>query len=148
MNSHFLKLLKWFWPALLLIHSTYPFINGVGCKFTFIHDGKYSLQEGVCKAGILDVYIKNKVDGSVILKKFIWGYSKDYIYTYNVKRQEIKAPNDNSVDRINKLYDVSRLISGYRVKVGEVGGTYLTFYDQPIEIIYVSKVKGKMGIIH
>lgn len=148
MNSRFLKLIKWLWPAFFLIPGIYPFINGVGCKFTFIHDGKYNLQEGVCKAGILDVYIKNKIDGSVFLKRFIWGSSKDHIYTYNIKQQEIKAPNDHAIDRINKLYDTSRRISGYRVKVGETGGTYLTFYDQPIEIIYVSKVKGKMGVIN
>jgi hypothetical protein len=113
-----------------------------------LHDGKYNLQEGGCKAGILDVYIKNKVDGSIFLKTFIWGTSKNHIYTYFLKQQEIKAPDVKGIDRINKLYDTSLLISGYVVKVGNTDSTYLTFYDQPLEIIYISKVKGKMGVLN
>ncbi|HIC8843100.1 TPA: hypothetical protein ACW72W_004035 [Aeromonas veronii] len=148
MNSLFLRSVKWLFPILFLIPGLHPFINGVGCKFTFVHDGKYNLQEGVCKAGILDVYIKNKVDGSVFLKTFIWGSSSNHVYTYLLKQQEIKRPDIEGIDRINKLYDTSHLISGYRVKVGDVQGTYLTFYDQPLEIIYISKVKGKMGIVN
>ncbi|HHQ4805325.1 hypothetical protein ACK342_19005 [Aeromonas veronii] len=148
MSSCLLKLIKWSWPVLFIIPGVYPFINGFGCKYTFIHDGKYNLQEGVCKAGILDVYIKNKVDESVVLKRFLWGSSSNYIYTYYIKQQEIKPPKDHGIDRINKLYDTSPLISGYRVKIAKADSTYLTFYEQPLEIIYVSKVKGKMGLVN
>lgn len=148
MISLLLKLTKWLWPLMLIIPSIYPFINGAGCKFTFTHNGKYNSQEGVCKAGILDVYIKNKTDGSVYLKKFLWGYSQNHIYTYYIKQQEIKAPSALGEDKMNQLYDTSSLISGYRVKIKNTDNNYMTFYDQPLEIIYVSKVKGRMGFLN
>ncbi|MFM5636341.1 hypothetical protein ACET5Y_07995 [Aeromonas veronii] len=148
MNFFFLRLIKWCLPLLFVLPGVYPFINGLGCKFTFIHDGKYNFQEGVCKGGVLNVYIKSKVDGSVILKRFLWGASKNYIYTYSLKQDYIKQPIEIDVDRINKLYETSRLISGYRVKMKHQENTYLTYYDQPLEIIYVSKVKGKIGLVN
>lgn len=148
MKSFFLTWIKWTVPLIFMIPGIYPFINGLGCKFTFVHDGKYNFQEGVCKYGILDVYIKSKSDGSITLKKFLWGASSSHIYTYYLSQEKIKKPIAHEVDRINKLYDTSLLISGYRVKMKRPENTYLTYYDKPIEMIYVSKIKGKMGVFY
>lgn len=78
----------------------------------------------------------------------MWGVSNSHVYTYLLKQKEISEPSRQYVDRINKLYDTSSLISGYRVKINSQQNTYLTFYDQPIEIVYVSRVKGAMGIFN
>ncbi|WP_165484195.1 hypothetical protein [Aeromonas salmonicida] len=148
MNIYFSRLIKLLLPLLFFLPGVYPFINGVGCKFNFVHDGRYNFQEGVCKGGVLDVYIKSKTDDSVIVKRLIWGVTNNYVYTYKIGQKFIKGGRVEDVDRINNLYEASSLISGYRVKLEHRGNKHMTFYEQPMEIIYVSKIKGRMGFLN
>lgn len=145
MRYHFLKLIKFLLPFALISPAIYPFINGLGCKYTYVQDGKYNFQEGVCKGGVLNVYFRSKIDDSVVIKRFLWGVSQNYVYTYQLSQQVIKQPREYAAIRINKLYDTSSLVSGYRVKLSSPDNTYLTFYSQPIEMIYISRVKGATG---
>lgn len=151
MKHYLLWLSKILFPFFILVYALYPFLNGLGCKFSLLHDGEFSFQEGVCKGGLFNVYIRNKKDNSVVFMKSLWGSYNGYIYTYTINKETIKPPSYSSTNvdklRYGFFYNSSNLISGYRFKINNTENTYLTFYDYPFEIIYISKINGKMGFL-
>lgn len=149
MNTSFLKLIKCVAPLSLLAMPLYPFLNGLGCNYTFVHDSTLNFQEGRCKAGILSVYIKNKADGTVLLKKMRWGYASDNVYTYHLDTvdvvQHIKTTRE--YDSVTMLYRSMDLEAGKITRSKDNPQRYITFFEQPIEIIYVNKLKGRLGFM-
>lgn len=139
-----LKLIKVTTPLFLSLAPLVPFLNGAGCHFTFTSDNSVFYQQGTCRNGVISVYITNKSDGKKILKKMRWGYFMDRVYTYPVKTTLI---HNGVTEKSNAdlLYKESGLISGAITKLNSEGSVYVTLFDYPIEIIYLSKIKGSMG---
>lgn len=149
MNTSLLKLIKYAAPLSILAVPLYPFINGLGCSYTFVHDSPLNFQEGRCKAGILSVYIKNKADGTVLLKKMRWGYAGDNLYTYHLDTvdvvQHLHRPKE--YDSVTMLYRSMDLEAGKIIRSKDNPQRYITFFEQPIEIVYENRLKGRLGFI-
>ncbi len=123
-----------------------PFFNGLGCNFTFLSDNHVSFQQGTCKSGILNVYIKNKDDSTVLLKRMRWGYFGDFIYTYPLLTDTLtNRGNGDEQGRYTTLYKNTDLTIGRIVKISNGRTEYATLFDHPIDVIYISKIRGRMG---
>lgn len=142
----FLKSIKWLTPLLIFSIPFFPFLNGIGCNFTFTSSNDLIYEKGTCKAGVLSVYIKHKDDNRVILKRMRWGYNGVYVYTYPIANNAT-----NTKELTSGLGSTSLLFDDTYLLVGKISSTrsdpslYVTLFDHPIEILSISKVKGSMG---
>lgn len=141
-----LKSIKWFAPLFMLLIPFSPFLNGIGCNFTFTSNNDLIYEKGTCKGGVLSVYIKHKDDNRVILKRMHWGYNGTYVYTYPIASNATNTKDLTSELGSNSLlFDDTYLLVGKISSIRSDPSLYATFFDHPIEILSISKVKGNMG---
>lgn len=141
--SKLIKVAKYISPPLIVLGPLAPFINGMGCDFTFAHKGEYNYRQGYCKNGELTVYIKSNNSGHVYIKKMQWGYIGGYVYTYRLSNPVQPALKDISV--FSALHDMQNLSIGYIIKSPGNKSAYSVYFQRPVETISRSNIKGKLG---
>ncbi|HDI3294273.1 TPA: hypothetical protein PMD70_003658 [Vibrio cholerae] len=134
----------WFVRLVLVfvtIYTLLPFINGVGCDFEHEFESKTYKLEAECKLGILIHQSQDKISGEIKLKRMMWGFWGGYNYTLSLDSVVLKNP-DVLNKRQSALYDVHRLIVGYRYNVLD---GIVWIYDKPVEVIYATEGNGVFG---
>lgn len=145
--------LKINWLLLLLlivmlssIYTFKPFINGLGCNFSREVDTDYYYKKGYCNSGIMLIETKDKVTGTVKLKKFLWGHWQNYNYTLRIQTQTLSSPSSSPTRRLS-LYDVTPIVSAYRIPFEDQSMKAVLVYEKPFELIYITDGIGKLGFI-
>lgn len=143
-----LKLIKWGFPLVMFMIPLFPFLNGIGCNFTFVSNNSVGYEQGTCKEGVLSVYIKHNDDGKVFLKRMRWGYYGDYIYTYPLVTEIISSQKANAeVGRNFLLFSDASLLVGKISAIKNKRSLYVTFFDHPVEILSINKIRGNLGFL-
>ncbi|OXX36160.1 MULTISPECIES: hypothetical protein [unclassified Vibrio] len=143
--------LKINWLLLLIvtlssIYTFKPFINGFGCDFEREVETISYYKKGYCNSGIMIIETEDKVTGTVKLKKFLWGHWQNYNYTLRIQTQTLSSPSPSMTRRLS-LYDVTPIVSAYRIPFENQSMKSALLYDKPFELIYITDGIGKLGFI-
>lgn len=152
------KRVGWSFFILLLLSFIYllrPFINGLGCNFSFVAESEHIKQIGKCRAGILTTYYEVSGVGTSSYNRYFYGVDKDFIYAFRVNKERVDKKDNNDGDNgssstyedhhhaIN-FYDGDRF---YIFKYNCNGsGKCFVMSDDHIENIYELSVNGSVGL--
>lgn len=149
-HVNLLKLkINWLLLLIVTLSSIYtfkPFINGLGCNFSREVETVNYYKKGYCNSGIMLIETKDKVTGTVKLKKFLWGHWQNYNYTLRIQTQTLSSPSSSPTRRLS-LYDVTPIVSAYRIPFEDQPMKAALLYDKPFELIYITDGIGKLGFI-
>lgn len=150
MSENLLQLrFSWLIFLLALLATLYvfkPFINGLGCEFTREYESENYYKKGFCSKGIMVVESKDKVTGAIKIKKFLWGHWQGYNYTLRINTKTFNNPTFHPT-RMLSLYDVTLIVSAYRIPFDKQDSKSALLYDKPFELVYVTDGVGKLGYI-
>lgn len=147
---------KWKLACLLVpLFSTFyillPFINGLGCNFSFQEKGQHINQIGKCKAGVLTTFYKESGYGNSSYNRYIYGVLGGTFYLIRINKERVEQKNtfhssissNEDYDHAFSLYDGDRLYVSRYICVNERRCFVIT--DDAIENIYEMIFDGRLG---
>ncbi|WP_421226361.1 hypothetical protein [Aeromonas jandaei] len=91
------KLLFLFLLIILSLLFLFPFLNGLGCNFTYQEKGEHVRDVGKCKLGILTSYYKSFGDsGPSYYNRYVYGAFGGYFYLVRINKERIAVPQINN----------------------------------------------------
>ncbi|MFM5750476.1 hypothetical protein ACET6F_06755 [Aeromonas veronii] len=141
MKSFSIKFAKIAIVFCLFFSSLMPFLNGLGCDFSFYYEDGKIINHGVCRAGVLDVVISNKESGSVVTQRMLWGVLGEAFFGYIISREVVKPPI--ITDSRTVLFDGTGFIAGRYYLVG--GNLLATYIKHPVEMVRLNYLNGNLA---
>ncbi len=146
--------LKFFCFFLLVLSTIYilmPFINGLGCNFTFKERGEHVVQVGKCKSGVLTAFYKYDGDGKTSYNRYIYGVLGNTFYLIRINKERVVShiPIHPSLhfsgdeEHAFNLYDGDRFYISRYFCVSDKKCFVIT--DDAIENIHEMVFDGRLG---
>ncbi|WP_421232960.1 hypothetical protein [Aeromonas jandaei] len=121
--------------------ASFPFINGVGCDFSFYYEDEDILNHGVCRAGVLDVVINSKTSSSIVRERILWGVFGGAFYGYVIERETVRPAEH--VDSRTALFEKTSFLAGrYALIDNKSLATYIKY---PVEMVRLNYINGKLA---
>lgn len=146
---------KTFFLIMLTLVSIYllgPFINGLGCNYSFVAQSVHIKEIGKCNAGVMSVYYEVSDAKMLSYSRYIYGIDGDYIYLLRIDSDQILGENKEShsssfyrdVNHAFNIFDSERFyVFKYKCSVDKK--CYLLSNDS-MENIYEMNISGRTGI--
>lgn len=126
-----------------------PFLNGTGCDFTIKHSSQNYEEMGVCKLGVLDIYVKNKSKNIILYQKQLYGLWGDLFITINLKASPLQRIDSNEIDTSLLFYEnvlFSEFLIAHKKKSDE-GDEYVLYSTYPKPTISNHHIEGRLSWI-
>lgn len=81
------------------LYLLWPFINGLGCNFSFVAQSEHIKKIGKCKAGILTAFYEVSGVNASSYNRYLYGVDNDFIYLFRVNKEYVRsvtAPTNTS----------------------------------------------------
>lgn len=132
-----IKTVRFFLILIILFFPLKPFFIAMGCNFKFTSTSEFIDIKGQCRAGIVTVYVWDKINNAKYYKKFITGANDKALYLINIGTHIIEKPtNDREPNYLN-----SKIISGSLIPKKD--GNYIIDVDYPDDSIAIFELKVK-----
>ncbi|MFM5870705.1 hypothetical protein ACET6Z_05485 [Aeromonas veronii] len=136
-----MKFVKIFMLFMFFLSASIPFINGLGCDFSFYYEDEKIINHGVCRAGVIDLVINDKITGSVVRESMWWGVFGNAFYGYVIERELVK-PYDHLSSR-TALFEKTKFLSGRYAFVDKQ--LLATYIKHPTEMVRLNNINGKLA---
>lgn len=126
-----------------------PFLNGTGCDFTIKHSTQIYEEVGVCKLGVLDIYIKNKSKNTTLYQKQLYGSWGKHFITINLNSPPQQRVYYNDPDPLIMFYE-NISFSGFLIahkKNMEGEDDYVLYSTYPKPTISTHHIEGRLSWI-
>lgn len=144
MKQRFIKFAKLFAVFLAFISAFIPFINGLGCNFSFYYEDDRILNHGVCRAGVLDIVITSKVSGSIVRERVLWGVLGDAFYGYIMARESVREANQ--IDSRTALFESTNFLAGKYAFIDK--RSLATYIKHPVEMVRLNHINGRLAFFN
>lgn len=134
------------------IYLLWPFINGLGCNFSFVAQSEHIKQIGKCKAGILTTFYEVSGTNASSYNRYLYGIDSEFIYVFRVNKEHVRSarpPSSNSTlyrDHHHTLnFYYGDRFHVFKYKCVSKDKCYV-LSDDAIENIYEMDFEGRMGM--
>lgn len=133
-----------------LISPLVPFLNGTGCDFTIKHTSENYEEIGVCKLGILDIYIKNKKNNITLYQRQLYGAWHNRFLTFNIKSSAQSTIDKGDLDSLILFYEhinLSQFFIVHRDLPSNASNEYVLYSTYPMKTISTHQIDGRLSWI-
>lgn len=140
----------YFTTFLMFFIVIYPFINGVGCDFTYEVDTSDFHTKGRCQAGIFSSIQYEKKSGKVYRNSMLFGYSSGNAVTVRYEFSQIYGWDEESIRKQPGFHDViDDLYRDMRVRVSYMEKTksenYVILSRTPTPLSFIATIHGDIS---
>lgn len=151
-----MKKVKLLLGCLIIAFSIYlilPFINGLGCNFTFQAKGEHITQIGKCKAGVLTTFYQVPGYGKSSYNRYVYGTlgNTSYLIRINKERLEQRLSHESVKNSFEDHYHMFSLYDGDMLYINKniciIDGKCLVITGNPIENVYEMTYEGNLSFV-
>lgn len=128
-------------------YITFPFLNGVGCNFTYTSQSGSIKDIGRCRGGVLTTYYKDSISGHSSYVEYLYGIDSNYIYMVTLSKSDnTKGAHANSYSNIHQSLNIYNgdILDVYAYTCSNKSECYW-FGDSIFNAIYKMNLDGRMG---
>lgn len=139
--------------VLSALYILFPFINGLGCNFSFQESGEHVKQIGKCKSGVLTTYYQASDYDKSSYNRYIYGVFGNTFYLVRINKERVRgqkifhdhADLGKDHEHVFSLYDGDRLYLSKYICISNRKCFVIT--DDSIENIYEMDFEGRLGFL-
>ncbi|MCF7718068.1 hypothetical protein H9X98_10210 [Aeromonas jandaei] len=139
----------------ILFYQIYPYVNALGCNFTYVMTSQHTSEFGRCNMGVFNSTSKVNDSALAYYSKYIFGVDSDYFYFILWSRKKIPyQPSTPNVDALKKIKDygfnhAASIYDGDTISIARykcpTAGECLLFFENEMENIYTLKLSGRQS---